>query len=203
MKIIKAEFVTSAVSPKQFPNQPLPEIAFIGRSNVGKSSLINSLVNRKKLVKTSATPGKTQMINFFNINDAWMLADLPGYGFAKVPPQVQKKWQVLIEDYLRERERLESVVLIVDIRRKPTELDLVMRDWLEDVELDYVVVATKSDKLSQTERKLQMNKIKKEFGGDGARTVLMYSSKNNHGRKELWNYFSSRQKKEEAESSVD
>ncbi|CAI2719311.1 ribosome biogenesis GTP-binding protein YihA/YsxC [Nitrospina watsonii] len=203
MKIVKAEFLTGAVSPKQYPKQPLPEVAFIGRSNVGKSSLINSLVNRKKLVKTSATPGKTQMINFFNINDAWMLADLPGYGFARVPDSVKKHWQTLIENYLQERDTLESVVLIVDIRRKPTELDLHMKDWLQQVGLEYVVVATKADKLSQTERQQQMKKIKQAFSDDGQRTVLMYSSKNNNGRKELWSYFQNLQKKEEAEPETD
>jgi GTP-binding protein len=203
MKIIKAEFMTGAVSPKQYPRQPFPEVAFIGRSNVGKSSLINSLVNRKKLVKTSSTPGKTQMINFFNINDAWIFADLPGYGFAKVPPEVKKKWQKLIEGYLQERDTLEAVVLIVDIRRKPTELDLQMKEWLEAVGLDYVVVATKSDKLSQTERGRQMNRIKQAFADDGARAVFTYSSTTNHGRRELWRYLAQLQKKEEAESETD
>jgi len=203
MKIVKAEFMTSAVSPRQYPGLRLPEVAFIGRSNVGKSSLINSLVNRKKLVKTSATPGKTQMINFFNINDAWIFTDLPGYGFAKVPPEIKKKWQKLIEGYLQQRDTLETVVMIVDIRRKPTDLDLQMRDWLEAVELDYVVVATKADKLSQTERQRQMNRIKEAFGGDGARAVFPYSSKDNHGRRELWQYLAHLQKKEEAESGTD
>lgn len=203
MKIVKAEFMTGAVSPHQYPKLRLPEVAFIGRSNVGKSSLINSLVNRKKLVKTSATPGKTQMINFFNINDAWIFADLPGYGFAKVPQDVKKKWQRLIEGYLRKRDTLEMVVLIVDMRRNPTELDLQMKDWLEAEGLDYVVVATKHDKLSQTERRQQMNRIRQAFAEDGARAVLSYSSKTNHGRKELWQCLAPLQKKEEAESSAD
>ena len=122
--------MTGATTPRQYPQEPLPELAFAGRSNVGKSSLINSLLNRKKLVKTSSTPGKTQMINFFKINDEMIFADLPGYGFAKVPLDVKKRWQKMIEQYLLKRETLIAVVLIVDIRRNPTQLDLGDRLYL-------------------------------------------------------------------------
>jgi GTP-binding protein len=186
MKIISAEFIISAVSAQQYPSGTLPEIAFVGRSNVGKSSLINSLLNRKKLVKTSATPGKTQMINFFDVNHEFICADLPGYGFAKVPPAVQKKWQALVEQYLINRENLRVVVLIVDIRRKPTDLDLHMQEWLEQYEVDYILVATKADKLSQAEQSKQLKQIRQAFLKDKDQELVAYSSKNQRGRKELW-----------------
>ncbi len=186
MKIISAKFMISAVSDKQYPSGDLPEIAFIGRSNVGKSSLINSLLNRKKLVKTSSTPGKTQMINFFDVNHEFVFADLPGYGFAKVPKAVQKKWQALVEQYLTKRENLRTVVLLIDIRRKPTDLDLHMQEWLEQYEVDYILVATKSDKLSQAEQSKQIKKIRQAFLNDANNTLVAYSSKKDRGRKELW-----------------
>lgn len=186
MKIVSADYMISAVSEKQYPGGTLPEIAFAGRSNVGKSSLINSLLNRKKLVKISATPGKTQMINFFDVNHEFVFADLPGYGFAKVPKAVQKKWQKLVEDYLTKRDNLRVVVLIVDIRRKPTELDLHMQEWLEQYDVDYILVATKSDKLSQAEQSKQLKQIRAAFLDESDNALVAYSSKNQRGRKELW-----------------
>ena len=186
MKIISTDFMISAVSKEQYPHGELPEIAFVGRSNVGKSSLINSMLNRKKLVKTSSTPGKTQMINFFDINHLFVCADLPGYGFAKVPKAVQKKWQSLVEQYLIHRENLRTVIFIVDIRRKPTDLDLHMQEWLEQYEIDYILVATKADKLSQAEQSKQLKLIRQAFLKDGKQEMIAYSSKNQRGRKELW-----------------
>ena len=186
MKIVSADYIISAVSAKQYPGGTLPEIAFAGRSNVGKSSLINSLLNRKKLVKISATPGKTQMINFFDVNHEFVFADLPGYGFAKVPKAVQKKWQKLVEDYLTKRDNLRVVVLIVDIRRKPTELDLHMQEWLEQYDVDYILVATKADKLSQAEQSRQLKQIRAAFLDESDNALVAYSSKNQRGRKELW-----------------
>ena len=186
MKIISAEFMISAVSDAQYPQGDLPEIAFVGRSNVGKSSLINSMLNRKKLVKTSATPGKTQMINFFDVNHEFVCADLPGYGFAKVPKAVQKKWQHLVEHYLTNRENLRTVIFIIDIRRKPTDLDLHMQEWLEQSEVDYILVATKADKLSQAEQSKQLKQIRQAFLKDTQQEMVAYSSKNQRGRKELW-----------------
>jgi len=186
MKIISAKFMISAVSDEQYPRGGLPEIAFVGRSNVGKSSLINSLLNRKKLVKTSATPGKTQMINFFDVNHEFVCADLPGYGFAKVPKAVQKKWQALVEQYLTTRENLKTVVLIVDIRRKPTDLDLHLQEWLEEYNVDYILVATKADKLSQAEQSKQLKQIRQAFVKDSGQELVAYSSKNQKGRRELW-----------------
>ncbi len=186
MKIISTEFITGAVSAKQYPKGALPEFAFVGRSNVGKSSLIKSLLNRKKLVRISSSPGKTREINFFNINDAMMFADLPGYGFARVPPALQKQWKKMIEEYLTQREPLTAIVFIVDVRRKPTELDLTLKEWLEELDRNYILAITKADKLSASERSKQVKIIKAAFMGKNALDFTVYSSKNHTGRKELW-----------------
>ena len=186
MKIVSAEFLTGAVSAKQYPRDGCPELAFAGRSNVGKSSLINSLLNRKGLVKTSATPGKTQMINFFKLNDQIMFVDLPGYGFAKVPFAVKKRWQSMIEEYLLNRETLVCVILIVDFRRTPTDLDIELKNWLEANGIDCILVATKLDKVSRNEHAGRLRVLRETFLGEAAEPLIVYSSKNNVGRQELW-----------------
>ena len=186
MKIVSTEFLTGAVSAKQYPKGALPEFAFVGRSNVGKSSLIKSLLNRKKLVRISSSPGKTREINFFSINDVIMFVDLPGYGFAKVSPALQKKWKKMIEEYLKRREPLTAIVFIVDVRRNPTELDLTLKEWLEELDRDYILVVTKADKLSASERSKQVKKIKAAFMGKNALDFTIYSSLKHTGRKELW-----------------
>ena len=186
MKVNNTEFITGAVSAKQYPKESYPEFAFVGRSNVGKSSLIRSLLNRKKLVRISSTPGKTREINFFRINEKFMFADLPGYGFARVTPSLQKQWKKMIEEYLINREPLVAIVFIVDIRRKPTELDLTLKEWLEDLGRNYILVITKSDKISGTERSKQTKIIKAAFTGNNALGMVAYSSRSNLGRKELW-----------------
>ncbi|MDP6476303.1 MAG: ribosome biogenesis GTP-binding protein YihA/YsxC [Nitrospinaceae bacterium] len=186
MKIVSAEFMTGAVSSRQYPEPECSELAFVGRSNVGKSSLINSLLNRKKLVKTSQTPGKTQEINFFKVNGDFIFADLPGYGFAKVPPAVQKRWKKMIEEYLLNRETLLAVVFIIDMRRNPSPLDLDLKNWLEACDVDYILVGTKADKLSQTELKKQGRKLNDAYFEGEEGELLIYSSKNGRGRKELW-----------------
>ena len=186
MKIVSAEFMTGAVSCRQYPEPEWSELAFVGRSNVGKSSLINSLLNRKKLVKTSQTPGKTQEINFFKVNGDFIFADLPGYGFAKVPPAVQKRWKKMIEEYLLNRETLLAVVFIIDMRRNPSPLDLDLKNWLEACDVDYILVGTKADKLSQTELKKQGRKLNDAYFEGKEGKLLIYSSKNGRGRKELW-----------------
>ena len=149
MKITSAELVISAAAPKQFPPTKVPEVAFAGRSNVGKSTLINSLLNRKNLVKTSSTPGKTQLINFFRINQSFHCVDLPGYGFAKVPEPIRRSWRALIEAYLAGREPLRGVVLIIDIRHGPNAQDRQLLGWLVHHQLPVLVVASKADKLSR------------------------------------------------------
>ena len=186
MKVINTEFITGAVSSKQYPKGSLPEFAFIGRSNVGKSSLIRSLLNRKKLVRISSNPGKTREINFFRINEKLIFADLPGYGFARVTPALQKQWKKMIEEYLIHRQPLMAIVFLVDIRRKPTKLDLTLKEWLEELDRDYILVITKSDKLSGTERSKQTKIIKSAFMGENCLAAVTYSSKNHLGRKELW-----------------
>ena len=186
MKIISAEFLTGAVSYKQYPDSKCPELAFVGRSNVGKSSLINSLLNRKKLVKTSQTPGKTQEINFFKINNDFIFADLPGYGFAKVPQSVQRRWRKMIENYLLKRETLLAVIFIIDLRRDPSPLDLDLQRWLEACGVEYLLVGTKVDKLSQSEIKKQVDKLNIAYFDGGKGELLIYSSKSSRGRKELW-----------------
>ena len=152
MIIKSSEFVTSAVKPSQYPPAAFPEIAFSGRSNVGKSSLINILVNRKRLVKTSSTPGRTQLVNFFDINRAFYFVDLPGYGYARVPASVKKNWGPMIETYLSGRETLKGVVLIMDIRRMPGPEEMNFLDWLEYYKLGCIRVLTKADKLSKTKQ---------------------------------------------------
>ena len=150
MIIKSAEFVTSAVKPNHYPPPDHPEIAFAGRSNVGKSSLINTLVRRKRLVKTSSTPGRTQLINFFLINDAFMLVDLPGFGYAKVPAAVKKEWGPMVEAYIAQRTTLKGVVVLLDIRRQPGLEELNLIDWLRHYGVVVVPVLTKADKLSKT-----------------------------------------------------
>ena len=186
MKITSAEFITGAVSYRQYPDSAYPELAFVGRSNVGKSSLINSLLNRKKLVKTSQTPGKTQEINFFKINNDFIFADLPGYGFAKVPQSVQKRWRKMIEDYLLKRETLLAVIFIIDLRHSPSQLDLSLQQWLEAHGVKYLLVGTKVDKLSQSEIKKQKDKLNVTYFDGSEGELLVYSSKSKRGRKELW-----------------
>jgi len=184
MKIRSAEFILSASSPWQFPPPTLPEIAFAGRSNVGKSTLINSLLNRKKLVKTSSTPGKTQLINFFNINDKFHFVDLPGYGFAKVPENVRKQWQRLIESYLQERESLRNVVLIVDSRHGPTKQDRQLKEWLDYYERPVLIVASKVDKLKRGQIQKKLKIIRQDLALN--KTPLAHSSLEKGRREEIW-----------------
>lgn len=155
MIVKDCSFIISAVTSSQYPAGDLPEVAFSGRSNVGKSSLINSLLNRKKLVKVSSTPGKTRTINFFIVNNEIMLVDLPGYGYAAVSKQEKIKWSAMIEDYLMKRNNLKTVVLLVDIRHKPTNDDKIMYDYIKHYKQKVIVVATKLDKINRN----ALNKI--------------------------------------------
>ena len=186
MIIKSAEFVTSAVKPSQYPPAVLPEIAFAGRSNVGKSSLINTLVNRKRLVKTSSTPGRTQLINFFNINEAFSFVDIPGYGYAKVPTAIKKNWGPMIETYITTRKTLKGVVLIMDIRRTPGPEDMNMLDWLNHYDVPSIPVLTKSDKLSKTKQQKQFIKIVTTLSSNKDNFIL-FSAKSRQGKEAVWN----------------
>lgn len=185
MEIKSAEFITSAVKPSQYPLPEFPEIAFAGRSNVGKSSLINVLVNRRRLVKTSRTPGRTQLINFFLINNILSFVDLPGYGYAKVPAAVKKKWGPMIETYLSSRKSLKGVILIMDIRRSPGEEELNFIDWLASENLACLMVLTKADKLSKTRQDKQHVMIAKAVGRK-KEDLLLFSAKTKKGKQHIW-----------------
>jgi GTP-binding protein len=186
MKITSAEFITSATKPSQYPTVALPEIAFAGRSNVGKSSLINTLVNRKHLVKTSSTPGRTRLINFFDINRRMGFVDLPGYGYAKVPVSVRKKWGPMIETYLSDRETLRGVMVIMDIRRIPQQEELNLLGWLNHYAIASILVLTKTDKLSKNKQAHQQNLIARTLERPKSDFIL-FSAKTRRGRDALWN----------------
>jgi GTP-binding protein len=184
--IIKStEFIKSAAKPAHYPAAQFPEIAFAGRSNVGKSSLINVLLNRRNLVRTSSTPGRTQLINFFAVNSQFTLVDLPGYGYAKVPLAVKKEWGPMMETYLATRPTLRGVVLIFDIRRTPGEEERQMLGWLRAYEIPPLLVVTKCDKVSRNERARQAAIIAKALGVS-REEFCFFSALNREGKDEIW-----------------
>ena len=164
MKIISAEFVTSAVGPKQFPEDDRPQVAFSGRSNFGKSSLINAFLNRKSLVKTSATPGKTQLSNFFLVNNEFYCVDLPGYGYAKAPRSVVDAWAPMIEGYIKDSPQIRVVVVLLDIRREPDVRDRRLIEWLAHYGVPAFYVLTKADKVKRNEAAQAQRTIAKQLG---------------------------------------
>ncbi|MCD5406315.1 MAG: ribosome biogenesis GTP-binding protein YihA/YsxC [Desulfotomaculum sp.] len=186
MKITSADFVTSAVASKGYPEGNLPEVAFSGRSNVGKSSLLNKLVNRKALARTSRAPGRTQLINFFLINQVFHMVDLPGYGFAKVPEKIRLKWGQMVGDYLQKRENLRGVVMLVDVRHEPTNLDRQMYQWLCHYDVAAVIAATKTDKLSKSQNIKQIAQIRKGLQLQEQHPLVSTSAQTGVGREELW-----------------
>lgn len=185
MKVTTAEFVTSAVAPEGYPRERLPEIAFMGKSNVGKSSLINSLLGNRKIARTSQTPGRTQLINFFRVNKALLFVDLPGYGYAKVPERIRKQWGAMVENYLANRKELVLSILILDSRHAPTDNDLRLKSWLEHHGLPFIVVSTKADRLSN-------NQLRNSLRGTAAsleiaqEAILPYSSVTGRGADRIW-----------------
>jgi GTP-binding protein len=185
MLIHSAQFVCSAVTPGQYPPPDLPEVAFAGRSNVGKSSLINKLLNRKKLVRTSKTPGRTQLINFFEVNGRWRFVDLPGYGFAKVPVEVKRRWWPMVETYLTSRPNLGGIVLLFDVRRTPSEEDLGFWHWLKSQGLVVIPVLTKVDKVKRTQGKKQVAKIATSLESLPGK-LIQFSALSGQGREKLW-----------------
>jgi len=186
MKIQSAEFVVSAVHNKDFPSERLPEIAFVGRSNVGKSSLINKLLNRKRLVKVSSTPGRTQTVNFFRINQSFYFVDLPGYGYAKVPREVKRHFGPMIERYLENNHSLACVVHILDARHRPTELDRMMREYLLYYGIRILTAATKSDKLPMGKRRKRIQEIRKMLDMSEDTPLILFSTISSEGKKETW-----------------
>jgi GTP-binding protein len=180
------EFLISAFHETQYPSPDRPEIAFAGKSNVGKSSLINALVKRKNLARTSATPGRTQSINFFSMNDQLYLVDLPGYGYAKVPLNVKKSWQDMVETYLRTRSNLKAVVVILDIRRDLTPGDTELLNWLKYYHVNTILVLTKADKVSRQEARKRAHIIRGQCEDIVESSPTLFSAKTRQGRDELW-----------------
>jgi len=185
MIIRSAKFICSAVTPGQYPPDDLLEVAFAGRSNVGKSSLINKILNRKKLVRTSKTPGRTQLLNFFEINELWRFVDLPGYGYAKVPAEVQKRWRPMVESYLTTRVNLRGMVWLLDIRREVSKEDLQLWDWLQAKQVEVIIVVTKADKLSKNKRNKQAASIARSLGRE-AQELIQFSATSGEGKDEIW-----------------
>ena len=183
MKVIDAKFYKSVFKKASLPTGQIPEVAFSGRSNVGKSSLINTLINRKGIAKTSSTPGRTQSINFIDINDSLYFVDLPGYGYARVPDSVKKDWQHLIEGYLEKRENLKLVILIIDSRRDPREEEAQFADWLKLNGISYAVVITKIDKLKKGKRLKSYSAWQKFLGVEN---VLPFSAVTGEGKGGIW-----------------
>ena len=186
MIITSAEFITSAVKPGQYPALGLPEIAFAGRSNVGKSSLINCLVNRRNLVKTSSTPGKTRLINFFNIDHRLVFVDLPGYGYARVSQREQKTWGPMIETYLTGRTALKGAALLIDLRREPREDEFLLLDLFTRHGIPFIIILTKADKLKKTAQKNQHRAIAAAFGLN-ENNLILFSARTRLGKEAVLN----------------
>lgn len=185
MEIKQAEFIISAAQRTQFPSNNMAEIAFVGRSNVGKSSLINSLTNRRKLVKVSSTPGKTRLVNFFLINNEFYFVDLPGYGYAKVSKSELKNWAITIENYLVGRRQLLKVILLVDSRHKPTNDDITMYEWIKHYNYKCMIVATKSDKITKNEKVKNEKVIRDTLQMDDNEKIYFFSSLTKDGKQEV------------------
>lgn len=188
MKIQNPEFIISAVSDKDYPKHTKKEIAFVGRSNVGKSSMINRLVHRTGLARTSSQPGRTQTINFYKMDNDFYMVDLPGYGFAKVPQKVKEQWGQMIEAYLNEREHLSAIIMLIDARHTPTEDDQMMYEWLLDRDIPTLVAATKADKVSRGNRQAQKKVIFETLNLPTEQSFVWFSSENGEGKDEIWGF---------------
>ena len=189
MKINKSELHAIAVNPKQYPIDEFPEIAFAGRSNVGKSSFINSMINRINLARTSGKPGKTRTINFYLINESFRFVDLPGYGYAQVSKSERRKWGKIIDEYLTKRENLKEVVLIVDIRHEPTDDDLMMYQWIKSFNYKGIVIATKADKISKGKWEKHVKVIKEKLEVTNSNLIIPYSAEKKLNKDMVWRSF--------------
>lgn len=198
MKIIDSKYLSSAFRYNQLPDTPFPEIAFMGRSNVGKSSMINTILNRKNLAQISKKPGKTRSINLFEVNSISnkgrkspiILADLPGYGFAKVKNEMQDQWRRLLDDYIRKRKSLCGIVIIIDSRHKATRKDIAALRWVREFDKNLMLVATKTDKLSNNKLNKQINKINEQFSFEKNEKIFLFSAKTKFGKNVILNWIS-------------
>jgi GTP-binding protein len=188
MKVTSSEFAGSATAPSGFPADGRPEIAFAGRSNVGKSALLNRLLGRRGLARVSRTPGRTQTINFYRVNDAFYFVDLPGYGYAKVSERIRRAWAPMVEGYLRSRRSLRAVVVIVDARHPPTPLDQEMRAWLQASRIPHLIVLTKVDKITRGARRRNRESAAAILGIRSPNAVLLFSATTGEGEEELWRH---------------
>ena len=191
MKINNVEFITSAVRRSQYPTDNLPEFLLVGRSNVGKSSFLNSLINRKNFARISSIPGKTQTINFYLINNNFYLVDVPGYGFARVSQKLKNKFGLMIEDYLKERNSLKMVYMLIDFRHKPTEDDLLMYNYLKYYNIPVTIIATKSDKVSKNNYEKNKKIVKEFLNLSPEDSIIVFSSQTKQGKEEVHNQIES------------
>lgn len=190
MQVKNPKFEISAVSPKQYPSNGLPEIVLVGKSNVGKSSFINTMINRKKLARTSSEPGKTRQINFYNIDEQFYFVDLPGYGYSKMSKQEQVKVNGFIDEYLHARKNISLIVLLIDIRHKPGANDRLMYDYIIRSELPFIVIANKADKIAITKVDDAVNEIQKDLNPIGDFTFLPFSSERKIYAQKVWDVLS-------------
>ncbi|MFC4078422.1 ribosome biogenesis GTP-binding protein YihA/YsxC [Salinithrix halophila] len=186
MKVTQAELIISAVDPRQYPEDALPEIALAGRSNVGKSSLINRMIHRKNLARTSSKPGKTQTINFYRINGVLTFADMPGYGFAKVSKAVRAAWGRMSEQYLTQRHNLAGILQVIDLRHPPTKDDIAMYEWLKHLGIPVIVAATKADKITRGQWPKHKKQVKEGLQMEPKDPLILFSSQTGQGKEELW-----------------
>lgn len=186
MNITKAELLTSAVNHTQYPNDTLPEVALAGRSNVGKSSFINKMINRKGLARTSSQPGKTQTLNFYNIDDRFRFVDVPGYGYARVSKADRARWGRMIESYLTERDNIRVLFLLMDFRHEPTALDIAMKEFAEDAEIPYAIILTKTDKIKRSQYNKHLAMYKKALELPTVDALFMFSAETGEGSDDIW-----------------
>lgn len=186
MEVKKSSLQAVGVKFEQYPDDNKPEIAFVGKSNVGKSTLINAILNRKSLARTSSQPGKTRTINFYNVNDSIYIVDLPGYGYAKASKTDIQKWSVMIEKYLQKRECLSGIILLIDIRHEPSKNDIMMYNWLKHYGYDIIIAATKSDKLNRSQIPKHLSIIKKILNLSPEDKLIAFSGTAKTGVTELW-----------------
>lgn len=185
MKLKTADYIGSYVKLDQLPEGNLSEIAMVGRSNVGKSSLINKTLNRKNLAKSSSTPGKTRTINYYLINESWYMVDLPGYGYAKVSKSERSSWGKMIENYLKNRQELKGVIQLLDIRHPPAEHDLAMKGWLEHFSIPHLIVITKADKIARGSRQKYIAQIKKALSMENDERPIIFSAESGEGVEQI------------------